>query len=383
MSRGFTRLLTRGIGSVLTLGVGIGLGIVIGQGLAPTHATTLSFDEAARLYADLDGETRPLVDGGTALAKVARLTSPAVVHIQSRRKDSRGGSVEETGSGVIMRHEAVDGAIVVTNRHVIAGSAALADISVGLSDGRTVIPVRTWEDAASDIAVLQLKDPNVPPAAWGDSEALDIGHFVLALGSPFGLSQSVTLGIVSAKGRRSLELGSDSGVLNKDFIQTDAAINPGNSGGPLVDLRGRVIGINTAIASNSGGNEGIGFSIPSNLARRVVDQLVTHGRVNRSFLGVKLDPDFNPETARRFNLDRVRGARVVLVYDNTPAAKARLQRDDVILRFGEIDVQDENHLINLVSLTPVGKRIDLKVYRDGRMMTLRVELADRASLAEK
>ena len=174
---------------------------------------------------------------------------------------------------------------------------------------------------------------------------------VLAMGSPFGLSQSVTFGIISAKGRRSLKLGTGTQVINQDFLQTDAAINPGNSGGPLISLNGRVIGINTAIASSSGGNEGIGFSIPSNLVRFIFEQLTTKGRVDRAYLGVKLDPRFSQQTAQRLRLDRVRGARVLEVYKSTPASDAHLQIDDVILGFNSTAVQDENHLINLVSLT--------------------------------
>ncbi|QDT64626.1 S1C family serine protease [Calycomorphotria hydatis] len=376
-------LATRWLGGALMLGLGLGLGLSAGQFFPRTEARTLTVADADALYKDLSDATRPLVSGSDSLAKVARLTSPSVVHIESRSKSARGGVIEETGSGAIMKHSGLEGAIVVTNRHVIAGSDSLEDISIGLSDGRTVSPVKMWEDSASDIAVLQIPDPNLPAARWGNSDSLQIGHFVLALGSPFGLSQSVTLGIVSAKSRRSLKLGSKSDMLNQDFIQTDAAINPGNSGGPLINLHGQVIGINTAIASSSGGNEGIGFSIPSNMARRVVDQLLTKGRVDRAYLGVKLDPNFDALAARRFNLDRLRGARVIIVYDGTPAAKANLRRDDVILSFAGIEVLDENHLINLVSLTPVGKTVELRVLRDNRMMSLDVSLADRSTLASR
>jgi serine protease Do len=215
------------------------------------------------------------------------------------------------------------------------------------------------------------------------TDRLDIGHMVLAMGSPFGLSRSVTFGIIGAKSRRSLKLGAGGAVLNQDFLQTDAAINPGNSGGPLIDMHGRVVGINTAIASNSGGNEGIGFSIPSNLVRRVADQLLENGRVRRAYLGVKLDAHFDAEAARRLNLDRVRGARVVEVYPNTPASRANLRPDDVILKFDGIDIQDENHLINLVSLAEVGRRVQLVVFRDGRQITMQMLLADRSELEQR
>jgi serine protease Do len=203
------------------------------------------------------------------------------------------------------------------------------------------------------------------------------------MGSLFGLSQSVTFGIVSAKGRRSLRLGSGTDVLNQDFIQTDAAINPGNSGGPLIDMHGRVIGINTAIASSSGGNDGIGFSIPSNLVRKVMNELLTYGRVRRAYLGVKLDSQFDAETAARFRLDRARGARVVEVYANTPASKADIDIDDIILTFDGIRVEDENHLINLVSLTDLKRTVSLQILRDGRTITVRVQLGDRSELERR
>ncbi|MFG0333573.1 MAG: S1C family serine protease, partial [Maioricimonas sp. JB049] len=219
-----------------------------------------------RADAAVNGENpSPFDVGSRMLARVAAATTPAVVHIQSERRTRR-GTIEETGTGVIMRSPKADGEFIVTNRHVILG-AELSDIQVHLHDGRVITPVGKEEDAATDIAVLRLKTPGLTFAEWADSDNVDIGHMVMAMGSPFGLSQSVTLGIISAKGRRALELGESREVINQDFLQTDAAINPGNSGGPLVDLHGRVVGINTAIASQGGGNEGIGFSIPSNLVR--------------------------------------------------------------------------------------------------------------------
>ncbi len=199
---------------------------------------------------------------------------------------------------------------------------------------------------------------------------------VLALGSPFGLSQSVTFGIVSAKARRSLNLGKDSQILNQNFLQTDAAINPGNSGGPLVNLRGEIVGINTAIASSSGGNEGIGFSIPSSLVRRVVTHLLDYGKVRRAYIGVRLNEDFDIDAARRLQLDRVRGAHVKMVFPNTPAYDAHLQRDDVILSVDNVDVQDLNHLINLISLKEIGSTVKLVVFREGRRIHAEMRVVD-------
>jgi serine protease Do len=318
-----------------------------------------------------------LVQSGEHISKVSEQVLPSVVHIQAIRAEND-RKVEETGSGVLMRSAGVRGLFVVTNQHVVRG-AELSAVDVMLADGTRVNPQRSYRDSESDLAILQIPDGGQAAAQWGDSNSVQIGHFVLAVGSPFGLSQSVTMGIVSAKGRRDLSLTSDQSVTNQDFIQTDAAINPGNSGGPLIDMYGTVVGINTAIASNGGGNEGIGFSIPSNLVRRVFEQLVAHGRVRRAYLGVELDNDFNEATARRLGLGRARGARIMRVYNqkNSPAVRAGLRPDDVILKFNGVEVIDENHLINLVSLSDIGVAVDIEVFRGHQMSQLAVTLMDR------
>jgi serine protease Do len=322
-----------------------------------------------------DGATW-LQEAGRHLSRIASDVNPAVVHIECDHEGRGGELIEETGSGVIMQSPKTSGLFVVTNRHVVIGSP-LSNINIHLADGRILNPVRVLDDMSTDIAVLQLRETNLKSARWGDSDNLDIGHVVLAVGSPFGLSQSVTMGIISAKGRRSLELGGPREVINQDFLQTDAAINPGNSGGPLIDLGGRVVGINTAIASQGGGNEGIGFSIPCNLVRFVVEELIEKGRVQRGYLGVKLDNEFTLVTAQRLKLDRLRGARVVLIYQDTPASLAGLRVDDVILNFDGIEIEDESHLIHRVSLTPVNKTVRVIVLRDGRPTTLQVTLTER------
>jgi len=351
--------------------------------MAAAHAEAdVSATEAA--YRDLETTPNPFLEGGRVLAKIATLVTPSVVHIQSERSTSDRGLVEETGSGVIIAGVKASGHFVVTNRHVVRGVDDLNQVGIRLYDGRVIHPVQKWTDEATDLAVLKVTAGDLTPARWGDSDDVQIGNMVLAMGSPFGLSQSLTLGIVSAKGRRSLHLGRKTEqMLNQDFIQTDAAINPGNSGGPLIDLYGRVIGINTAIASNSGGNDGIGFSIPSNLVRRVVEELLEHGQVQRAYLGVTLNPDFNAQAAKRLKLDRVRGAHVMRIYPNTPASRAGLQVDDVILAFEGTEVQDENHLINLVSLTSVGKKVSLVVLRNGEKRTIELHLSDRAEFDQR
>jgi len=194
-----------------------------------------------------------------------------------------------------------------------------------------------------------------------------------------GHGKSVWTQSLRARGRRKLQLGKTE-VINQDFLQTDAAINPGNSGGPLIDLQGRVIGINTAIATSSGGNDGIGFSIPSQLAQRVMDQLLEHGVVPRAWIGVKLDENFDTRIAAKLKLDRVMGARVNQVFDNSPASRAGLQLDDIVLNFDGVDVQDHDHLINLVSLSPIGKQIRMGVWRGQKKISLAIVLADRSDL---
>ena len=341
------------------------------------RAAGLDPETAQKLQGELRGRNT-LHEVNSLLAKIARLAGPSVVHIQSERQVPRRGLVEETGSGVIMGSNAAPGLYVVTNSHVVV-DAKLENITIHTSDGHSLHPTQVWTDKKTDVAVLKLGRNDLAPARWGDSDSLDIGHMVMAVGSPFGLSQSITLGIISAKGRRSLELGEESGVVNKDFLQTDAAINPGNSGGPLIDLQGQVVGINTAIASNSGGNEGIGFSIPSNLARSVMEQLIANGRVARAYLGVKLDPRFDTGKAQRLKLERARGALVTFVEAGSPASRANLQIDDVILNFNGVEVLDENHLINLVNLTPVAKdqKVRITLWRGGKLTTVEVVLVEK------
>jgi serine protease Do len=368
--------------SCLILAAGVLVGLALeGWPLGRTvQARHLDPSEAERMYSELEIGSDAISEFGRVMSRIYTLTSPSVVHIQSEHRDSRRGTVEETGSGVIMSSGKSPRPFVVTNKHVIQG-ASLNEITIKLSDGRVLRPTRILHDSPTDIAILEIPRTDVIPGRWGDSEKLEIGNIVLAMGSPFGLNQSITMGIISAKGRRSLRLGGQadsSTVINQDFLQTDAAINPGNSGGPLIDTHGRVIGINTAIASNSGGNEGIGFSIPSNLVRFVVEQLIEHGQVKRAFLGVALDEDFTAEEAFRLKLDRPKGARVTEVYANTPAERAKLRYNDVILRFDGYDIEDQNHLIHLVSLTPLDKRVRLEVFRAGKLINVHVELTDRS-----
>jgi serine protease Do len=256
---------------------------------------------------------------------VAKAVAPAVVHIVARKTSQgedgrRRHAFEETGSGVIVRPEGGRGLYVLTANHVVVGAAA-AEVRIALHDGRVIRPERFWTDGMADIAVLKLGRDDLPAARLGDSDEAAVGTWVLALGSPFGLTHSVSQGIISARKRHERSLRDD-GVENQDFLQTDAAINPGNSGGPLVNMKGEVIGINTAIASNGGGSEGVGFSIPVNMVKWAMGQLIAAGKVNRAAMGVNLE-ELEPEEALRLGLDRPRGAQVLNVHPSSPAASGR------------------------------------------------------------
>lgn len=361
---------------------GAGLLLLAGGSVIARPVTAeelISVDARARLFAELARDVEQLEQQGNILKRAVKLASPSVVHIEAKRdEDARhlNKSVEEAGSGVVIERNGKH--FVITNRHVIKYSS-LSNIKIKLSDGRHFAPTQVWADRETDIAILATTSKDLTAANIGDSDKLDIGDFVLAVGSPFGLSHSVTYGIISAKGRRDLQLGDD-GVTNQDFLQTDAAINPGNSGGPLLNLRGEVIGINTAIASSSGGNEGIGFTIPMNMVMLVADQLIDHGQVVRAYLGVQLDATFTREEAIAAGLQRPEGARITGITPRSPAEMARLQPGDIILQFNNQTVQDDDHLINMVSLTPVNREVELKLLRDSQTVRLRVRVGNRSDL---
>jgi serine protease Do len=324
------------------------------------------------MYDLLAREVGSLERHSTALKMVVKLVQPTVVHIEAEKIEptslryGRKEQVEEAGSGCIVKINGQD--YVLTNRHVIK-AADVANITIRLADGRQLNPTRVWSDVDTDVAVMAVKAPGLIAARLGNSHNIEIGDFVLAIGSPFGLSHSITFGIVSATGRWDLKLGE--GVRYQDFIQTDAAINPGNSGGPLINLRGEVVGMNTAIASSSGGNEGIGFSIPINLVMSIAKQLVERNSVARAFLGVQLDGKFDP-TAISVGLKRPRGARVKDITPNSPAEAAKLLAGDVILEYDGVHVDNDSHLINLVNLTDVGREVPLVVFRNGRTAKITV-----------
>lgn len=258
------------------------------------------------------------------------------------------------GSGVIVTPDGY----IITNNHVVADAV---DVEVILADRRQYKGRVVATDPKTDVAVVKIQATKLPTVPWGDSSQLDVGDFVLAIGNPLGLSRTVTFGIVSAVGR------ADVGVADfEDFIQTDAPINPGNSGGALVNIYGELVGINTAIASPTGGSVGVGFAIPSNMARAAMQSLIKTGRVVRGFLGASTQ-DVSPPLGKIFRLPDVKGAIVTDVQSKGSAERAGLKRGDVVVRFDGGDVMDSGHLRNLVAQASIGSKHRLDLMRDGKL----------------
>lgn len=283
------------------------------------------------------------------------------------------------GSGfVFSAKEALltDKTYILTNNHVVDGAKK---IRVTFQDGREFDADITGTDPKSDVAVIEIDASGLPALKWGDSSKLEVGEWVAAIGNPFGLSHTLTVGVVSAKGRTTLGISD-----YEDFIQTDAAINPGNSGGPLVNLDSEVVGVNTAIFSRTGGYMGVGFAIPSNLARRIADQLIESGEVIRGFLGVVIQP-LTPELAESFNLRETQGILVAQVADDSPAEAAGLRQGDVIINYQGDPVTDVGDFRNRVSLTAPGTKAKIAIIRDGERRELDVtigKLGEEVALAE-
>ena len=262
------------------------------------------------------------------------------------------------GSGVIVDSER---GLVLTNHHVIANAI---QITITMRDGRQVEAEIVGADPKTDIAVLKIPTENLTALKTADSNELKVGDFVVAIGNPFGLGQTVTSGIISALSRSGLGIEE-----YEDFIQTDASINPGNSGGALVNIRGELVGINTAIFSQSGASHGIGFAIPINLALRIAEQILETGEVKRGFLGVSIQ-DISPSLAEAFGLDKKNGALINKVLKDSPADKAGLQPGDVVISIDGKKVRNANDVRNRIGLLPVGEKIQFKLLRDGKEFEL-------------
>ena len=268
------------------------------------------------------------------------------------------------GSGVVVSPDGY----ILTNNHVVDSAT---DVKVTLSDRREFVAKVIGTDPKTDIAVLKIDATNLPVITIGNSSKIQVGDGVLAIGNPYGVGQTVTMGIVSATGRANLGIEE-----YEDFIQTDASINPGNSGGALVNDRGELIGINTAIlAPGSGGNQGIGFAVPVNLARQVMDQIATHGSVQRAYLGVTIQ-DVTPAIAKAIGLSGPEGALVGDVQANSPGQKAGLESGDIILSINGTPITESNQLRMNVSLMNPGQNVNLKVYRDGQIREMKAQVGE-------
>lgn len=365
------------------------IGLIIGLGISANfNWHTKAFTEETEISREsIDILSRT----GQAMAEVAAAVKPAVVNISSTRTvkipgvrtpffddpffrrffgDDLGhfGQPREykqsgLGSGVIVDQAGY----ILTNNHVIKDAD---EITIKLSDKREFKGKVVGTDSKTDLAVIKIDSTHLPVLKLGDSDRLKVGETVIAVGNPFGLTQTVTSGIVSATGRANVGIAD-----YEDFIQTDAPINPGNSGGALVNVRGELVGINTAIFSTSGGYQGIGFAIPSNMAKVVMDNLIKKGKVVRGWLGVSIQP-VTPELAKQFGIKEEKGALIGDVVEDGPAEKAGIRRGDVIIEYDGKEIHDPSALRNSVAATAPGEKIPLKVIRDGKTITLYVTIAE-------
>jgi serine protease Do len=365
-------------GAILLL-VGISIGLIIAS----------KFDFQIKGYSEdyqISREAQEILSKiGNAMAEVVQAVRPSVVNIYTTKKIKRqtlplpfndpffrrffdeefGGLFDRQkeytqtslGSGVIVDSSGY----ILTNYHVIKGAD---EIKVKLYDKRVFDGTVIGYDAKTDIAVIKIKSDGLRSIKWGDSDKLQVGETVIAIGNPYGLNLTVTSGIVSATGRANVGISD-----YEDFIQTDAAINPGNSGGPLVNVRGELVGINTAIFSTTGGYQGIGFAIPSNMAKVVMDNLIKHKKVVRGWLGVTVQ-DLDSEMAKALNIKEIKGAVVTDVQEGSPAEKAGIMRKDIIINYDGKEVEDSAHLRNLVVSTPPGKTVKIEVIRNGKTYTI-------------
>ena len=313
----------------------------------------------------------PFIQASEARAELVQSVQKSVVHIKVERKlvnvmgpFQNQPRQEGSGSGAIVRSDGY----ILTNHHVVGEADK---ITVQLYDGQELKARLIGTDPATDISVIKIEGEDMPILQMGNSDNILVGESVIAIGNPFGLSHTVTFGIVSAKGRTGMGIAE-----YEDFIQTDAAINPGNSGGPLVDLEGKIVGVNTAIFSRSGGYQGIGFAVPINMALRVMTELIENGQVSRGWLGVGIQ-DMTPELAKAFGLDQAKGSLVTGVMPGTPAEKAGLQKGDAILRLNGSTIENSNGLRNLIAEARADAKVDLDLVRNKVPMTLSVRLDER------
>ncbi len=349
-------------------------------------------------FAGSNEDTALLTSSSKAFTSVVKKVTPAVVHIrvektlknsnamgngqdqlynnpffqqffgpQFRFQQPRSYKQRALGSGFIISKDGY----ILTNNHVVDGADK---ITVILSDKQELKAKLIGTDPRTDIALIKVNDgKDLPTVALGNSDSLEVGEWVIAIGNPFGLSQTVTVGVVSAKGRDRVGIND-----YEDFIQTDAAINPGNSGGPLLNIKGEVVGINSALYTKSGGYMGIGFAIPINMVKAIEPQLKAHGKVVRGWIGVAIQ-DVDENLAKSFNLKKPEGILVSEVEKGSPAEKAGLKQGDVIIRYNNRKLENVNDLRNTVALTTPKTSVDLKIIRDGKPMDISVTIGEQPS----
>jgi len=376
-------------GAFILLLIGVVVGMLLVSDLMPVGQAVNEQENAATPPTDTPLD--PILPGNQIFVKIAKRVTSAVVNISTTRiiqgqqgqqghdqqfpfndpffrqffgdeffgrsHSPQSRKEQSLGSGVIVSSDG----LIVTNNHVVAEAD---DIRVLLEDGREFKGKVIGKDKKSDIAVIRIDATDLHTIPWGNSDQLEVGEYVVAVGNPFGLNQTVTMGIVSAIGRANVGIAD-----YEDFIQTDAAINPGNSGGAMVNIHGALVGINTAIFTRTGGYMGIGFAVPSNMVRSVVDSLVKTGEVVRGWLGVSIQ-DVSHELAKEFGIDEAKGALVTDIFPGSPAERAKLERGDVIVAFMGQPILSTAHLRNIVARTGVGTKSELKVIRDKKEKTV-------------
>jgi len=331
---------------------------------------------------------KALTGEGSAFSDIVKVISPAVANISTTKtvtdsntapfsdffdgpfrdflepnNSPRKWKEQSLGSGVVVSSDGY----IITNFHVVEKAD---EIKVKLFDQQYYTGKIIGTDPKTDIAVIKIAAKNLPAIQWGNSDSLQVGEFVLAFGNPYSLGHTVTMGIVSAVGRANVGIAD-----YEDFIQTDAAINPGNSGGPLVNIKGELVGINTAIFSRTGGYQGIGFAVPSNMTKSVMTQLINEGKVTRGWLGVTIQ-NLTPELSKEFGLNKPHGALVTDIFKGSPAEKSDIQRGDIILGINGKEINNVESLRNTVAQSEIGSTIDLKILRDKKNIALKVAISE-------
>jgi serine protease Do len=346
-----------------------------GQAISPSQNLAVALDMSAA-FRNVADHLRPTVVSIRSTITPRAVSGRAPRGLPPGFEDLFGGSLNQfrqpptqagLGSGVIVRSDGY----ILTNNHVVEDAD---ELEVELSDGRRFNGTIVGTDPATDLAVIKIEGDRFQAASLGNSDAIRVGDWVVAIGSPFGLEQTVTAGIISAKNRIQGIIGGGQGF--EDFLQTDAAINPGNSGGPLVNLQGEVVGINTAIESRSGGSNGIGFAIPTSLARPVVESIIESGEVHRGFLGAQVS-DVDPETVEEFDLQVRGGALIRMVLDGQPAANGGMQPGDVVTAIDGRPITSSAQLRNDVASRPPGTTLKMAIQRGPRQLQLEIKLIER------